>query len=171
MSRPPQALTAPLRAEHRELLPHIDDLRTVADSVGVVPVAVLRQRLGATNEFLASHLIPHALAEDEVLYPAVAAFAGGPLATATMSRDHVAVLALTKELSALRRIVEAGEPRAQTVLDLRRVLYGLHALITVHFAKEEEILLPLLEERLTLTTAKDLFETMERTAANIKAAA
>ena len=165
------APTAPLRAEHRELVPHIDDLRAVADSVGVAPLAELRNGLRAATDFLVSHLIPHALAEDEVLYPAVTAFVGTPVATATMSRDHEAVVALTNELAALRRRDEGDELRAQTAMDLRRVLYGLHALITVHFAKEEEILLPLLDERLTSASARDLFAAMERSAAKHKAAA
>jgi iron-sulfur cluster repair protein YtfE (RIC family) len=165
------APSAPLRAEHRELLPHIDDLRAVADSVGFTPVTELVNRVSQACDFLTSHLIPHALAEDEVLYPAIVAFLGAPLATATMSRDHVAVLALTNELVALRRLTEGGELRTQTAKDLRRVLYGLHALVKVHFAKEEEILLPLLDERLTSAAASDLFAAMERSAAKHKARA
>lgn len=165
------APTAPLRAEHRELVPYIADLRAVADSVGVAPLAELRLRLRAASDFLVSHLIPHALAEDEVLYPAVTAFVGTPVATATMSRDHQAVLALTTELAALRRLAEGDELRAQTAAGLRRVLYGLHALIKVHFAKEEEILLPLLDERLTSASARDLFAAMERSAAKNRATA
>jgi hypothetical protein len=38
---------------------------------------------------------------------------------------------------------------------LRRVLYGLYALINLHFAKEEEIYADVLEHRLS-TTEKDL---------------
>lgn len=163
------APTAPLRAEHREMLPRIDDLRAVADSVGYAPVAELRQRLSEASDFLVSHLIPHALAEDEVLYPAVAGFLGTSLATATMSRDHTAVLALTNELIALRRLADAGELRTQTAIELRRVLYGLHAVVKIHVAKEEEILLPLLDARLTPSKANDLFAAMERSAARIKA--
>jgi iron-sulfur cluster repair protein YtfE (RIC family) len=163
--------TAPLRAEHRELRPHIDDLRAAAELVGSAPIAELRRKLGETCDFLAGHLIPHALAEDEVLYPAAAGFVGTPLATATMSRDHTAVLKLTNELAALRRLADASEIRPQTAMDLRRVLYGLHALVSVHFAKEEEILLPLLDERLTPAAAGELFAAMERAAARFKAAA
>ena len=171
MSQDKSAPTAPLRAEHRELLPHVDDLRAVADAVGVLPLAELANRLRGASDFLLSHLIPHALAEDEVLYPAVAAFVGTPVATATMSRDHQAVLAMTNELVALRRLAEGDELRAQTASGLRRVLYGLHALVKVHFAKEEEILLPLLDERLTSASARDLFAAMERSAAKHKATA
>jgi hypothetical protein len=33
-------------------------------------------------------------------------------------------------------------------VEVRRILFGLHALVTVHFTKEEEIYLPILDERL-----------------------
>jgi hypothetical protein len=44
------------------------------------------------------------------------------------------------------------------------VLYGLHALIGEHFAEEEEVYLPLLEERLTPEEARALFRDMEAAA-------
>ena len=48
--------------------------------------------------FSAHHLIPHAQAEDQALYPVVARVMGVPEATATMRRDHVEVGRLTEEL-------------------------------------------------------------------------
>ena len=159
--------TRPIREEHRELLPHIERLRTTADDVGHVPGDVLRKKLDDAHDFLTRHLIPHAKAEDEVLYPAVARLMGAPRATATMSRDHVEVGRLTDELATLRAFPEA-EPDAQRANDLRRVLYGLYTLVRTHFAKEEEIYLPILDERLTLAEAADLYQEMERSAARVK---
>ena len=43
---------------------------------------------------------------------------------------------------------------------LRRLLYGLYALISVHFAKEEEIYVPLLEEALTADGAQQMLREM-----------
>jgi hypothetical protein len=51
---------------------------------------------------------------------------------------------------------------------LRRILYGLSALVRVHFAKEEEIYLPILDARLTTEEARRMFETMERAAQEAK---
>ena len=164
------AATRPIRDEHRELLPHVEQLRAAADGVGHIPGEVLRRKLEAANEFLTHHLIPHAMAEDAVLYPAVDRLMGGAKATATMSRDHVEVVRLTNELGTLR-VFHDAEPDAARANDLRRVLYGLYALVRTHFAKEEEIYLPLLDERLTLAEASSLFSDMERAAANAKAAA
>lgn len=51
---------------------------------------------------------------------------------------------------------------------LRRILYGLYAIIKLHPAKEEEIYLPLLEARLYLEEADHLVEATESTAAEAK---
>lgn len=160
--------TRPIRDEHRELLPHIERLRVTADEVGRVPAAVLRTKLDDAYTFLTDHLIPHAMAEDAVLYPAVGRLMGAERATATMSRDHVEVGRLTKELGELRAFPE-DELETQHAGDLRRVLYGLYELVRTHFAEEEEIYLPLLDDRLTLAEAGELYAEMERAAAKAKA--
>lgn len=162
--------TRPIREEHRELLPHIERLRVTADDVGHVPGDVLRRKLDDAHTFLTHSLVPHAMAEDAVLYPAVGRLMGAAKATATMSRDHVEVVRLTQELGTLRAFPEA-EPDAARANDIRRVLYGLYALVRTHFAEEEEIYLPLLDERLTLAEAASLFADMERAAADAKSAA
>jgi hypothetical protein len=56
-------VTEPLRAEHKELSPHIERLRLVADSVGQAPPATLHQEVDEIYDFLAHHLIPHAAAQ------------------------------------------------------------------------------------------------------------
>ena len=155
-------LTQPLRDEHQELLPSIELLRTVADSIGEVPIESLRRGVDEAYAFLTHHLFPHAQAEERALYPVVGRLMGAPEATATMSRDHVEVGRLTEELGLLRsHLVGASvsEPQAKA---LRRVLYGLYAVVTVHFAKEEEVYLPLLDARLTAEEASRMFEAMER---------
>jgi iron-sulfur cluster repair protein YtfE (RIC family) len=147
--------TDPLREEHRELLPHIEAFRTIADSVGEAAGDDLQRSVEEAHKFLTHHLIPHAVAEDRVMYPAVEQLMGAPGATATMSRDHVEVVALTRELGTLSR----DDHKA-----LRRTLYGLYALVSVHFAKEEEIYVPLLDEKLTPDQAAELFKRMEAAA-------
>lgn len=162
------AVTQPLREEHQHLLPHIERLREAADAVGDLPAATLRRRLDAAYEFLAHQLIPHAEAEDRALYPVVGRILGAREATATMSRDHLEVGRLTQELAALMAKLSDDIVRPEVTRDLRRVLYGLHALVKVHFAKEEEVYLPLLDARLSPEEARHLFEAMERAAREVK---
>jgi len=52
--------TQPLRDEHKDLLPHLERLRTVADAIGDVPVVSLRQSVDDAYAFLTHHLLPHA---------------------------------------------------------------------------------------------------------------
>jgi hemerythrin-like domain-containing protein len=158
-------LTQPLRDEHAELVPHIDALRGAGDAVGRADPAELRALVDASYDFLVHHLIPHAHAEEQALYPAVQRAVGAAEATATMTRDHVEVHALTDELGAYR-----DRLAADSVLDddlangLRRVLYGLHHLVKVHFAKEEEVYLPILDERLSQAEADAMFAAMGHSA-------
>ena len=159
-------LTQPLRDEHKELIPHIEQILEVANSL---PDASLEQvRAGVTNvyEFLAYHLIPHAQAEEAALYPTVQRVLGSPEATQTMSRDHVEIVRYVDELGGLLSSLSARDFKA-----LQRVLYGLYALVKVHFAKEEEVYLPILDVRLSLEDAREMFDAMENAASHAKQAA
>jgi iron-sulfur cluster repair protein YtfE (RIC family) len=156
-------LTQPLRDEHKELIPHIERILEVANSLPEAPLAQTREGVNEVYEFLAYHLLPHAQAEDAALYPAVQKVLGSPDATRTMSRDHVEVGRYIEELAGLRQEVSPQNFKA-----LQRVLYGLYALVKVHFAKEEEVYLPILEERLSPEAATEMFEAMERAAGAAK---
>jgi iron-sulfur cluster repair protein YtfE (RIC family) len=160
--------TAPLREEHRELLPYIEQLRIVGDAVGDLSEAATRKQLDDVCEFLTMHLIPHARAEDEALYPVVGRLMGSPAATTTMSRDHTAVGELVDLLSSARRRLVRDGPSDEVADEIRRVLYGLYALVKTHFAKEEEIYLPLLDERLTLDEGAEMLAKMEQAARRMK---
>jgi iron-sulfur cluster repair protein YtfE (RIC family) len=166
-------ITQPLREEHQSLWPHIEALAGAAGAIGEAPIPAVLAGIDAAYDFLAHHLIPHAEAEERVLYPAVQKAMNAPEATATMSRDHVEVGRLTEHLGELRaRMASAdkAEPLSSgDARELRRLLYGLSALITVHFAKEEEIYLPLLDARLGKAEAAHMFEAMETAAAVAKA--
>lgn len=158
----------PLRDEHLELLPHIEEIRIVADGVGTVKPDVLRAQIAEVSAFLREHLIPHAKAEDAVLYPEVERAMAAPRATASMSRDHVEVAVLTTELGEIGgRIIDEVSPAEEA--DARRVLYGLYALVKLHFTEEEEIYVPVLEDALDADDAREMFDRMEAAAADARA--
>lgn len=174
-------ITQPLREEHAELLPYIEELRTTADAVGVESLPTVRAGVEEVYDFLTHHLIPHAEAEDAVLYPAVAKLigAGEPIAgleglaatptTGTMSREHVVVGGLVQELAALRAGLEGATLGPPTAAALRRILYGLYTLVKTHFDNEEAIYLPLIDAKLSPEQGHELFESMEEAAHQIKA--
>lgn len=161
-------VTQPLREEHKELFPQVESLRLAAEAVTETSGENFYRLLEDAYEFLTRHLIPHAQAEDRALYPVVQKVMGAPEATATMSRDHVEVGRLTDELRDLRLQIKGGQISPGQANGLRRVLYGLYALIKVHFAKEEEIYLPLLDARLDSAQAVAMFEAMEKAAHEAK---
>lgn len=148
--------TQPLRDEHEHLLPRIEDLRRLGDECVDERPSDLLPDVDRALAFLHDELLPHALAEDAVLYPAVAAAMGAPRATATMSRDHEEVAHLIGELARHRdELASAVAPVA--VREVRRLLYALHAVVSLHFAKEEEVYLPLLDDTLDEVEAGELF--------------
>jgi iron-sulfur cluster repair protein YtfE (RIC family) len=155
----------PLRDEHSELLPHIEEIRHVADVVGAAPSDVLREQIAGVCGFLREHLIPHAKAEEAVLYPEVERAMAAPRATAAMSRDHMEVVAMTDELQELERRLHDADMSNALQTNARRLLYGLYALVKLHFTEEEEIYVPVLEEALNADQANEMFERMEAAAA------
>ena len=137
----------------------------MANSIPEASLEQIRDGVKDVYEFLAYHLVPHAQAEDVALYPIVQKVLGSPDATRTMSRDHVEVERYIEELAELWKGLSS-----QNYKELQRVLYGLYALVKVHFAKEEEVYLPILEERLSPDEAKEMFEEMENAAGHAKQA-
>lgn len=157
-----------VRDEHKELVERIEVLRTVADSIGSAALESLREGVGQAYIFLIHQLIPHAQAEEQVFYPTVGRVLRAVEATETMSRDHLEVIRLTEELEALRLRLFYEPFSTSDEQALRRVLYGLYAILKLHLAKEEEIYVPLLEARLQPEEVDHLIEAMERAAAEAK---
>lgn len=152
-------LTEALAAEHRDYQPKIDELRRLADDCDEERPGALIDDLDRALHFLERDLLPHAAAEDAVLYPAVARLLGSPAATDTMRRDHEEIRHLVTVLRRHRQEFESGVlPAAWR--EIRGVLYGLHAVVTLHVAKEEELYLPLVERSLDDDEAHALLEQM-----------
>ena len=125
-----------VRREHAELLGHVDHIRLAARELPELSIEERQAVVGRVLDFLRYTLVPHAEVEERVLYIAVGELLGSQDATAPMTADHEAIRVL------LERLEETE--LAETAL-LQELLYGLHALITTHFLKEEELYLPLLD--------------------------
>ena len=118
--------TAEFREEHRHLMAHVDRIRLAAGEVRDLPPGERAELVTQILEFLRGTLLPHAEWEEQVLYTAVGELLGDARATAAMTRDHVAI----------GRMIEAlGETDLADIARLQELLYGLHAVITVHFEK------------------------------------
>ncbi|MFN8639244.1 MAG: hemerythrin domain-containing protein [Dehalococcoidia bacterium] len=156
----PPRPSQPIRDEHAELLPHIEDLRRLGDAA--LAGAAVEEPLQRSVAFLQQHLLIHAGAEERVLYPQVAELIGAPKATATMSRDHVEVERLSSQLAAA-----SVSDRAS----IARLAFGLYAIVTLHFAKEEEVYLELMDEMMSADAVAAMYGRMEDAAATLKGGA
>lgn len=128
-------------AEHDELRDVIEAVREaadrLADDTGPRALAAVRH----VDALLTERLLPHERAEERELYPALARALGGPEATATMSRTHSEFERLAHRIGTHLALVDSdrgGELRPEQLDDLRDCLYGLHAVLRLHFAQEEE---------------------------------
>ena len=152
--------TDPIRQEHLELIPHLQELASAAVEVGGWLQEVASDRLHHIIDFLSNPLLPHAAAEEEILYPAIDEALGAP-ATATMQVDHEEIATRVAKLS--DRVGTALDvwPDSEQVSDISRQLSALAAIVTLHFRKEEEVLLPVLDTALSVEEAAALFASMD----------
>jgi iron-sulfur cluster repair protein YtfE (RIC family) len=128
--------TEPFRREHQELLAHIEHIGRAGREVARLDRGERELLVGRIVEFLRGTLLPHAKAEEEVLYPEWANLVGFADAAVPMVHDHEAIVARIERL-------EQTDP--DDVEALQELLYGLYALIGVHFRKEEDIQLPVFD--------------------------
>lgn len=126
-------------AEHEQMRDDLSILRDTAEQVAGGRLDAATASLGKADDFLRDTLLPHEEAEDSVLYPALAQPLGSPEATATMSRMHAEIRRLAGRLHSHRELADIAETvTAEQSSDLLACLYGLHALLCLHFAQEEE---------------------------------
>ena len=128
-----------LYAEHRRLAPVLERLRNLADQIDTMTRQQLRDALADVHHFLTTDLLEHERLDEEQLYPTIAAQLSGEDPLGTFSRTHQEIFHLARLLELLiGELPEAG-PDPHDLPDIRRLLYGLHAVLRLHFAQEEEL--------------------------------
>ena len=135
---PPAQLEA-LKTEHEELSPILERVRSTADRLGATPAVEVAGELADLNKMLRDKLIPHERKDDTHIYPAIAQLIGGDDPMAAMSRTHREIQHLTRLLNRIESDLPLEGPDPAAVVELRRVLYGLDAVLRLHFAQEDEI--------------------------------
>lgn len=128
-----------LREQHRDFALNTEAIRQVADSVGEIPLCELSERVCEIYELLVRRLAPHAMAEDRSpLAQVTGRINRGSTSSGPVTRAHLEMARLMNELDALRG--ELAYPLITSMQEqaLRRVLYGLYALLCVHLVGGEE---------------------------------
>jgi len=126
------------RDEHREFVPWLARIRSVADRLETFSPDEAREELGQIRWFLTERLVRHEEEEEAAVYPVVSKLMGGEDPMGTMARAHLEIEHLSRVLVHLLDDLPSEGMTPDDLVDLRRVLYGLHAILRLHFAQEEE---------------------------------
>ena len=137
------ALNSRFSREHVTIRADIEQLRAAADALGVVAPQEATSGVRQAHQVLVNEIGPHEQSEQEQLYPVMDRLLGGSHATATMSRTHAEIAHQTRRLGQLIDDIGAHPPDAADIADLRALLYGLYAILSLHTAEEDESYLSL----------------------------
>ncbi len=129
---------AALRGEHRRLQPLAELLRRTACLVEKADVRAVRRACDDSYTLLIKQIIPHLAAQSVALAAVIDS------EVSALSRDTREMVTLTHELGVLRGRLTTSTSAPQAD-DLRRVLFGLYALVRLQFVKTEDVYLPMLD--------------------------
>jgi iron-sulfur cluster repair protein YtfE (RIC family) len=146
-------LTRVSHAHHDVLMGYANQLNDLAgclsgdclDTAGLLNAA---PKLREAHHALLTRLIPHMETVEAAVYPTLERFVADRPISVPMAAEHQEIRRLVSALG--KETSESSLERADrsTVLLLRRILLRLYVLLKTHLA-EEELYLPILEDRLT----------------------
>lgn len=142
------ALSDRLRTEHDELIPKLQIVRSTADALDTIPPGEAKQSLERLEEFLVEQILPHETDDEDSIYPQIASVLPGEDPMAAMSRTHREIFHLVDVFRRQLSDIPSEGPEPIDILDLRRTLYSLYAILHLHFDQEEALYMSLrLESR------------------------
>ena len=139
-------ITGRFAADHSVLHPRLSAIRAAADRLGPDAGAAEIAAVGAVHAFLRDAIEPHQAAEEAELFPALARYLGGTDPLGPMTRAHVEINHQIRRLGRLLDGLDPSSPSESDLVELRRCLYGLYALLELHMAQEDEEYLSLPDE-------------------------
>ncbi len=132
-------LARELAASHRTLRPLIGELAGVAVRLETLPPAEALAQLQRLQTMLETELLPHESEEQRTAYPLIEKMLRDENPTGPLIQTHQEIRRLSRLFRRLVAQLPAAGPAREDLRDLRRVLYGLHAILTLHFAQEDEL--------------------------------
>jgi hypothetical protein len=114
-------------------------LRQVADDLDIASRTDGLRSLHEVEEFLVDEILPHEANDETVVYPQMSQILPGEDPLATMSRAHREIFHLIDSFQRQLADLSADRLEPGDITDLRRTLYGLHAILRLHFDEEEEL--------------------------------
>jgi soluble P-type ATPase len=126
------------QAEHTSLRRLAEDIRAAGEAITEAPDAL--PALLALEARLREEVLPHQRAEETSLYPQAAKRLGGQDPVGPLIRMHTEIEAQIARISALTPLAGSADGWPKAAPALRRSLFALEALLTLHLSAEEEAL-------------------------------
>jgi hypothetical protein len=111
----------------------------VADALDMQSPSEGLRSLHEIEGFLVEEILPHEANDERVIYPQMDEILPGEDPLATMSRGHREIFHLVEVFQRQVADLPAKGIEPADITDLRRTLYGLHAILRLHFDQEEEL--------------------------------
>ncbi len=139
-------LTRRFQVEHLRVRAVLDQIQATADRLGKMDRSTAATSLAELHRLLVDEVQPHEAAEQDELYPALDKLLGGRDPTGPMSRAHVEIAHQIRRLGQVLDELGPDGPDDEDTAELRRLLYGLYAVLKLHTTQEEEAYLTLGED-------------------------
>ena len=136
----PVGMAETLRAEHRMLIPKIQAFGDLADVLQELPAGQLGLRLDGARTIL-DEVLAHERNDERQVYTQISERIGGDDPLAAMSRTHQEIFHLARSFERLHGGMTDTEPDVEDLIDLRRTLYALGAILRLNIAQEEDLYL------------------------------
>ncbi|HDR2863985.1 TPA: heavy metal translocating P-type ATPase [Enterobacter asburiae] len=130
---------ATLRNEHQMLQPLLQRLTEVATQLPLASPEERRTLMKTLHEQLTQDILAHEQQDEQGLYPTMTLMLAGDDPLAAMSRSHQEIYLLVRKLGQLSNLLQNTDGSSGTVQDIQQCLYGLEAILRLHFAQEEEL--------------------------------
>jgi hemerythrin superfamily protein len=127
--------TKPFLELHAELRNHVEHFPVAAHELPALDVEERIEVIERVVAFLAEILLPHAAAEERLLYPRAARLLAKPDDSSSVALD---------EAAERERIAEFAAADPDDTGRLQELLYGTYAVLTAHLWREEQLYVELM---------------------------
>ncbi len=128
-----------LAESHRSLRPAVGGLADLAAKLDEMEPAAAHHALRETCALLEEEILPHERHEEAEAYPLLSEVLAEEDPTGPLIQTHHEIERLARLFRRLVASLPDEGPAPEDLRDLQRALYGLHAILTLHFAQEDEL--------------------------------
>jgi hypothetical protein len=125
---------------HERILAEVDRWPEMADALLTASAEDIRSSVIATSDFLRGELLPHVDAVERSVHPELERMFQNGHSMRPLRLEHDEIRRLAGEYERVSADLREGRVTLGRTLAMRRVVFGLYALLKVHLAEEEAYL-------------------------------